>query len=157
MVDRVKTYQLKILRYPGTFAQLKAFSDLGLFDPAPMKMGDVELAPRQAFCSLFEPRVREDVIADVCLIRAQVSGRNDGRPVTAVVELVDYHDPATGFSAMERTTGWHLGIVAAMLARGEAPVGSWPLETAVTGARIVEEARKRGFMVTESVREETTL
>jgi len=94
---KVKTYKLKIRRYPGTFTQFKALSDLGLFDQAPIKIGSVELAPRQIFCSLFEPRALAEATADVCLMRAQVSGLKDGRQVTAVVELVDYHDPATGF------------------------------------------------------------
>lgn len=59
--------------------------------------------------------------------------------------MIDYYGEATGLSSMQRTTGWQLSIVAAMMARSETPVGSIPLETAVPGDAFVLEARKRGF------------
>lgn len=140
---KLKTYQLKVLRYPGTFAQLKAFSDLGLFDPNPRRIAGVDIAPRQVFNTLFEPQVRAEKVDDVCLIRVQARGRN----AEVTVDLVDYADPVTGFSAMERTTGWHLAIVAAMMARGETPLGATPLELAAPAATIVTECRRRGFSI----------
>jgi len=42
--------------------------------------------------------------------------------------------------------------VAAMMAKGEIPAGSIPLELAVPGAAFVREARKRGISVTERIR-----
>jgi lysine 6-dehydrogenase len=89
---------------------------------------------------------------DVCFIRAHVRGLKDGQPAQAQVDLVDRFDEITGFTAMERTTGWHASIVASMLARGETPAGSVPLEIAVPGERFVEEARRRGFSITAQVR-----
>ena len=50
---------------------------------------------------------------------------------------------------MQRTTGWHLSIVASLIARGQTPVGSIPLELAVPGKLFVGEARRRGFQFTE--------
>jgi len=72
------------------------------------------------------------------------------------VEVIDSYDEATGFSAMQRTTGWHLSIVAAMMARGETPLGAQPLELAVSGEAFVREARKRGFHIRESIAESTS-
>jgi len=148
---RLKTYQLKILRYPGSFVQLKAFSDLGLFSPEPVDVNGTQVVPRQLFNHLFEPQVRGNGTKDICLIRAHVLGKKDGRAAEAVVELVDRFDEATGFTAMERTTGWHAAIVAIMLARGETPVGALPLESAVPGAAFVRQARRRGFAISERV------
>jgi lysine 6-dehydrogenase len=148
---KLKTYQLKILRYPGTFAQLKAFSDLGLFELDPVEVDGNPVIPRHVFHRLFEPKVHADVIDDVCIIRARAVGRKSGRKAEAVVEVIDYYDPATGFSSMQRTTGWHLSIVAAMIARGETPIGSVPLELAVAGDGFIREARKRDFQITERV------
>jgi saccharopine dehydrogenase-like NADP-dependent oxidoreductase len=65
--------------------------------------------------------------------------------------MVDYFDETTGFSSMQRTTGWHLSTVAAMMAHEETPVGSVPLEVAVPGGAFVREARKRGFTIIERV------
>ena len=151
---KLKTYQLKVLRYPGSFAQLKAFSDLGLFDPKSIRVGEAEVVPRRVFEALFEPQIRNDgAVRDVSLIRVRAVGSKEGRRAEALVELVDTYDPTTKFSAMERTTGWHASIVAAMMARGETPVGSVPLEIAVPGDVFVREARKRGFEITERLRE----
>jgi lysine 6-dehydrogenase len=149
--NQLQTYELKVLRYPGNFAQLKAFSDLGLFAPEPVKVDGADVVPRQVFHALFEPQVRAEVIKDVCIIRARAVGKKDGAPAEAVAEVIDYYDEATGLSAMQRTTGWHASIVAAMIARGETPAGSLPVEVAIPGDTFVREARRRGFLISERV------
>ena len=148
---KLQTYQLKVLRYPGTFAQLKAFSELGLFNTNPVHVNGNEVVPRNVFHALFEPQVRVDECHDVCILRVRVVGTRDGRRTEAEVELVDYYDEATGFTAMQRTTGWHLSIVAILMAKGEIAHGAIPLELAVPGARFVNEARKRGFNFREEL------
>lgn len=149
--NRLQSYELKVCRYPGTFAQLKAFSDLGLFDPEPVQVGPASIRPRDLFRALYEPQVRQPVMRDLCLIRARATGLKDGRPAVAQVDLVDRYDEATGFTAMERTTGWHLAIVAAMLARGEIAPGAAPLEIAVPADVFMQQARLRGFIINEQV------
>jgi lysine 6-dehydrogenase len=148
---KLKTYQLKILRYPGTFAQLKAFSDLGLYELDPIEVDGKPVVPRHVFHALFEPKVSAAVIDDVCIIRAHALGIKNDRETNAMVEVIDYYDRATGFTSMQRTTGWHLSIVASLMAQGQTPVGSVPLELAVPGDTFVREARRRGFNITERV------
>lgn len=148
---QLQSYELKVCRYPGTYAQLKAFSDLGLFDPEPVQVGQASIRPRDLFQALYEPQVRRPTMRDVCLIRVRATGLKAGWPATAQVDLVDRFDDATGFTAMERTTGWHAAIVAAMLARGEIAPGATPLETAVPALRFVEQARSRGLSITETL------
>lgn len=148
---QLQTYELRVCRYPGTFAQLKAFADLGLFDPEPIPVGQTRVRPRDVFQALYEPRVRAEVMRDLCLIRAQARGVKDGKPAMAQVDLVDRYDEATGFTAMERTTGWHAAIVAGMLARGEVAPGATPLEVAVPAAAFVIEARRRDFAISERI------
>lgn len=148
---RLRTYELKVLRYPGTFAQLKAFSDLGLFDLKPVCVNGNEVVPRELFHVLYEPQVRMDNVKDVCIIRAHAKGKKSGQPTEAMVEVIDYYDEATGFTAMQRMTGWHASIVAEMMARQDTPMGSIPLELAVPGKIFVTEARRRGFKISEHV------
>jgi lysine 6-dehydrogenase len=71
---KLQTYQLKILRYPGSFAQLKAFSDLGLFELDPVQVDGKPVVPRHVFHALFEPKVHADVVKDICIIRARAVG-----------------------------------------------------------------------------------
>jgi lysine 6-dehydrogenase len=147
-LGKLKSYQIKTLRYPGSFAQLKAFSDLGLFELAPIRVDGVDVIPRHVFHALFEPKIRADVVKDVAIVRVRAVGVKSGRPAECVVDVVDYFDEKTGFTAMQRCTGWHLSIVAAMQARGETPKGSVPLEIAVEGDSFVRQAKKRGFKIT---------
>ena len=78
------------------------------------------------------------------------AGRTAGRP-RSLVELIDRYDEATGFTAMERTTGWDGSLKAILNARGVTPRGAHPAEVAVPGPLYAEELRRRGFSLTEEV------
>jgi len=149
---KLKTFQLKIVRYPGTYAHLKAYADLGLYDLEPVLVNGAPVVPRHLFHALYEPKVRAEVVKDVCMIRVLALGSKNGHPAEVTIDLVDRYDPLTGFSSMERTTGWHASIVAAMIARGETPIGAVPLEIAVPGDRFVQEAKLRGFKISEEIK-----
>jgi lysine 6-dehydrogenase len=148
---KVRTLQNKTLRYPGHFAQLRAFYDLGLWDQRPVNVGGAEFVPRDLFHTLFEPKVTFPGENDMILLRVRAVGKKDGRGAEAIVELIDYFDDETGFTSMERTTGWSAAIVAEMMARGEIATGSGGVEVQVPAGRYVEELRKRSINVTESI------
>ena len=65
---------------------------------------------------------------------------------------MDFYDEKTGFSSMERTTGWSIAIVALMMADGRAKKGAVPLELAISSSEFVQEIRRRGIDVKEQVR-----
>ncbi len=148
---KLKTIQNKTVRYPGHFAQLRAFYDLGLWDTEPIQVGDQMVAPRDLFHELFEPMVTFPEDKDVVVIRIQALGTKDGQPAEAVLDLMDFYDEETGFTAMERTTGWDGAIVAGMMARGQTPRGASPVEIAVPPGLFVEELAKRGIEVKANV------
>lgn len=148
---QLETYELKTVRYPGHWAQIKAFADLGLLDLKPIRVGGQEVVPRQVFHALFEPQVSAPDVRDIGVIRVWARGEKDGAPAEITVEVIDVYDEATGFTAMERLTGWHASIVAHMMARGDTPKGAVPLEVAVPGDVFVAEARRRGFRITERI------
>jgi lysine 6-dehydrogenase len=149
---KLKTVQNKTVRYPGHFAQLRAFYDLGLWRTDDVAVNGQSVAPRDLFHALFEPMVTFPDDKDVVVIRIRSTGLKDGRPCEAIVELIDFYDEETGFTAMERTTGWDGAIVAAMMARGQTPRGAVPVELAVDPATFVQELAKRGIDVTTTVR-----
>ncbi len=148
---RLRTLQNKTLRHPGHFAQLRAFYDLGLWDTHPVRVGDVEVVPRDVFHVLFEPKVTFPGDKDIVIVRVKAVGKKDGRDAEAVVELIDFFDEATGFTAMERATGWSAAIVAEMMAHGRTPRGAGGVEVMVPARPFVEELRRRGLRVTEQV------
>ncbi|MBN1483218.1 MAG: saccharopine dehydrogenase NADP-binding domain-containing protein [Chloroflexia bacterium] len=146
---KLRTLQNLTLRYPGHFAQLRAFYELGLWDLEPLQVGDVQVVPRDVFHALFEPKVVFPEDKDLVIVRIKALGKKDGREAEALVQLIDYYDEDTGFTAMERTTGWSAAIVAEMMARGQTPRGAGGLEVMVPPALFVQELRRRGFELEE--------
>jgi lysine 6-dehydrogenase len=50
--------QNKTLRWPGHYAQWKAFSDAGLIGPEPVQVDGVPVIPRQLLHAVLEPQLR---------------------------------------------------------------------------------------------------
>jgi lysine 6-dehydrogenase len=148
---RLRTLQNLTLRYPGNLSQLRAFYDLGLWDLTPIPVGDVQVVPRQVFHALFEPKVTFPEDKDLVIVRVKALGQKDGRDAEALVEVIDYFDEETGFTAMERATGWSAAIVAQMMARGQTPRGAGGVESMVPARPFVEELRRHGLSVAEDV------
>ncbi len=152
---KLRTLQNLTLRYPGHYQQLRAFWDLGLWDQKPVRVGGSEVAPRDIFHALYEPKVifpgDPEKNRDIVFVRVKAVGVKSGRPAQAVVELTDRFDETTGFTAMERTTGWDAAIVAEMMAHGLTPRGAGGVESFVPAGLFVRELRKRGFSIKESV------
>ncbi|MGB3904688.1 MAG: saccharopine dehydrogenase C-terminal domain-containing protein [Anaerolineae bacterium] len=148
---KLRTLQNKTLRHQGHFAKLRAFYDLGLWDLDPVRAGGVEVVPRDVFHALFEPKVTFPEDEDMVIVRVKAVGQKDGRDAEAVVEVIDYFDQETGFTAMERCTGWSAAIVAEMMVRGEIRRGAAGVEAQVPASPFLEELRRRGIRVTEEV------
>jgi lysine 6-dehydrogenase len=152
---KLRTLQNLTLRYPGHFPKLRAFWELGLWDLKPVRVGENEVVPRDVFHTLYEPKVTfpddPEKSKDIVLVRVKALGKKNGRPAKAVVELVDRFDEQTGFTAMERTTGWDAAIVAEMMAHGLTPRGAGGVESFVPAVPFMRELRERGFHIKEQV------
>ncbi len=150
---KLKTYQNKTLRYRGHFKQWKTLMDCGLLEEESVELEDgTKVQPRSLLHAVLEPRLTprpED--KDLVIVRIKGLGKKDGRRAEALVEVIDYYDEKTGFTAMERTTGWHAAIMAIFNARGIVPRGVKPVETAVPAPLFVEELRRRGIPLEEKI------
>jgi lysine 6-dehydrogenase len=148
---KLRTLWNKTLRWPGHFAAWKAYMDAGLLETEPVDVGGVPVVPRDVLHALLDPKIRaKPGEPDLVIVRVLARGRKAGRPAEVVVELIDRFDPATGFTAMERTTGWDGALKAILCARGVVPRGAYPAELAVPGPLYAEELRRRGFSLTET-------
>ena len=149
---KLKSYQNKTIRYPGHFNQLRAFWDLGLFDLNPINIEGQKIIPRKVFHKLLGPKVvfRED--KDLVGIRVKCIGKKNGKDSEVVLDLIDFYDEETGFTAMERTTGWDASIVAIMMAHGNIQKGAIPVELAIPGEDFVAELKKRGIEITIKIK-----
>ncbi len=144
---KLRTLQNLTLRYPGHLAQLRAFYDLGLWDQTPIDVGGTEIVPREVFHALFETKVTFPADKDLVIVRVRALGEKAGRPAEAFVQVIDYYDEETGFTAMARGTGWSAAIVAEMMVRGETPRGAGGVEKMVPAGAFVAELERRGIQV----------
>jgi lysine 6-dehydrogenase len=150
---KIQTYQNKTLRWKGHFEQWKTVIDMGLMDLEPVNINGVEVSPRDVLHACVGPKIMAtENDRDFVIVRIKALGEKDGKPAEVLVEVIDFYDEKTGFTAMERTTGWHGAIVAIMNARRQTPRGVNPVEIGVPARLFVEEMKRRGFSVTEELR-----
>ena len=149
---KLKTLWNKTLRWPGHFAEWKAYMQAGLLETAPVEVQGVKVAPRDVLHTLLDPRIRaKPGEPDLVIVRVLAKGKKDGCTAQVLLDLIDRYDEVTGFTAMERTTGWDGSIKAIMNAHGVTPRGVNPAEIAVPGLQYAAELRKRGFSLTETL------
>lgn len=144
----LRNYEYKTLRYPGHCAIMQAFRHYGFWDEEPVRLGDLEVAPVRLWLELMGERLSDPEYRDVVVTKAV--GVSDD--LTVELDLVERHDEATGFSAMERLTGFSTAIMAQALADGAVPTGCVPYELALSGEEFLRRLSLRGIA---PVRKET--
>jgi lysine 6-dehydrogenase len=144
-LGRLERYENKVLRYPGHFATFEAYKRLGLFSEEPVELDGQHVVPRALYHRLLDPKLRADTLRDVCVMRAVGVGEKGGHPARVTVDLVDRYDSATGFTAMERLTGWHAALMMAWQAEGRIPPGAHRMEQAVRASDVLAALAARGI------------
>jgi len=142
---QLQEFTNKTLRYPGHFEWLRAFKELGLFSEEAIQINENQVVPREVYHALLEPKISAPEIRDVCVIRVVGYGKKDGEETTVTINLIDYYDEKTGFTAMERLTGWHCAMMMGFQARGHVPAGGISMEVAVPAAEFMQAVRERGI------------
>jgi lysine 6-dehydrogenase len=149
---KLRRLENKTVRYKGHAHMFRSFVALGLLDTTPMRVGDAQVAPRDVLHTLLEPKIRKADVHDVCVMRVRCDGIKDGRAASAIVELVDRYDPKTGFTAMQRLTGWHASLMLIGAVTRQIPAGVISVERALPGVAVVDEIRRRGFALRTELR-----
>ncbi|MBI3611529.1 MAG: saccharopine dehydrogenase NADP-binding domain-containing protein [Nitrospirae bacterium] len=149
---RLNSYDYKTVRYPGHYEKIKLMREMGLLDRRPVTVKGASVVPRDLFVKVAGDKIAFPEDSDLVVLRVICRGLKNRKPVELFLDMLEFYDPATGFSAMERTTGFSTGIVAAMLARGDIKdKGVVPLETAVPAGPFVKELHRRGMAVKEKM------
>ena len=149
---KLKTLWNKTLRWPGHFAQWKAYIEAGFLEEQPIEVKGVQVSPRELLHTLLDPKLRaKPGEPDLVIVRVLAKGKKDGLKAQVLLDLIDRYDEKTGFTAMERTTGWDGSIKTILNAQGATPRGVNPAEVAVPGAVYVAELRRRGFWLGETL------
>ena len=145
---RIPTMEYKTLRYPGHAEIMRAIRDLGLLDTEAVDVGGTAVAPRDLFIAVVDPKLRKPGSPDLVALRVEVTGELDGRPRRVQYDLLDYYNPSTGISAMERTTGFSLAITGRMQADGRIDrSGVFTPDQGVPADEYIRELRDRGIRI----------
>jgi len=147
---KIDTMEYKTLRYPGHVAIMRPIRELGLISNAPIFVKGRQIVPRDVFIAAVEPRLFKPGSPDLVALRVVVTGERNGAPASAHFEVLDYYDPASGISAMMRTTGFSLALTALMQASGTIPgKGVFTPDEAVPYQEYVDGLARFGVKVRE--------
>ena len=147
---KLDTYEYKTIRFPGHCERMRIFMDYGFWGEDKVSVDGVEMRPRELFHKLMSEGLRDDQDKDQILVRAFATGKKDGVEGRHQIDIWDKQDPETGFSAMERMTGFPAAIYAHEIAKGNVEKGCVRYELAIPGTTVVEGLKARGINLTES-------
>ncbi len=109
----------KTLRYPGHADRMRMLRETGFFSREPIDVGGTRIAPFSLTAHLlFEAWRLPPGEEDMTVMRIEIAGDLDGRPVHILSMLVDRYDRDTGTTSMARTTGYTCTAGARAVAEG---------------------------------------
>jgi lysine 6-dehydrogenase len=143
--NRVRNYEYKTIRWPGHCERMRIFKDFGFWGEAEIDVKGAKVRPRDVFYRVFGNKLAQYEDLDQCVVRGVGVGTRKGERIRLQVDIHDRQCETTGFTSMERTTGFSIAILAQAVAKGEVPAGAVRYENALTGTRFLEEIQKRGI------------
>lgn len=141
---KVPNYEYKTIRFPGHCERMRLYKDFGLWREDTVKVPGGEVRPKDVFNAVFGPALAQFVDKDMCAVRAVGTGTKGGQKVQLQIDIFDKEDDATGFTSMERLTGFSMAIYAIEIANGGMPAGTIRYENGMTGTKFCEEIQRRG-------------
>jgi lysine 6-dehydrogenase len=144
---RVKNYCYKTIRFPGHCERMKIFKDFGFWKMDEICVNGVKVKPREVWHKLMGDGLATFVDQDLAVVRGIAAGKKDGKHATWQIDIFDLEDAHTGFTAMERLTGFSCSIYAIEIAEGLTEAGCLRYETAMKSTKMLEELQKRGVEI----------
>jgi len=142
---KIPNYEYKTIRFPGHCALMRIFKDFGFWNESEIEVKGKRIVPKDAFNAIFGPELEKFVDLDMCAVRAVGTGKKNGVPTKIQIDIFDKQCEETGFTSMERLTGFSMAIYAIAMANGEVPAGCVRYENAMTGTKFCEEIQRRGI------------
>ena len=141
----VTNYEYKTIRFTGHCAYMKMFKDFGFWNENEIDVRGTKVKPKDVWCKVFGEELGKIKDVDQCVIRAIGIGTKAGKPTKLQIDIHDKQCDETGFTSMERLTGFSLSTYAIDVANRLMPPGALRYEQAMTGTRFVEEIQRRGI------------
>lgn len=142
---KIKNYEYKTIRFPGHCERMRIFKDFGFWNEHAIDVKGTPIVPKDVFNAVFGPALAKFVDLDMCAVRGVGVGTKNGERTRLQVDIFDRQCEETGFTSMERLTGFSMAIYAIDVANGQMEPGCLRYENAMTGVRFCEEIQKRGI------------
>lgn len=150
----IQTLEYKTIRYPGHAEKFQLLVDLGLLSrDNEVNVDGKTVKVRDVMREQLSPQLRLGDKSDAVLLRVSVSGEAHGMPAVYEYNLVTEKDLSVNETAMARATANTISVVAQMIGNGTITKrGVHPPETIVPGEQYIEEMKKRGVIIEETVK-----
>ncbi|MDW0113998.1 saccharopine dehydrogenase C-terminal domain-containing protein [Sporosarcina saromensis] len=150
----VQTLEYKTIRYKGHAEKFQLLVDLGLLSrDNEVTVNGQSVKVRDVMREQLSPQLRLGDKSDAVLLRVIVSGEAHGMPATYEYNLVTEKDLTVNETAMARATANTISVVAQMIGNGTITKrGVHPPECIVPGEPYIEEMKKRGVIIEETVK-----
>ena len=112
--DKIKYLDYKTIRYPGHCQHVKPLLDLGFASEKPTVIDGKQIIPRKLLIDSLLKNIPTEG-KDVVLLKVLGNGKNKGQNIEITYELIDYCDEENNISAMMRTTGFPVSIIAQLI------------------------------------------
>ena len=141
-----------ICRLQGHAALWERLVKSGFVSTKPVKVKGVDVVPAE-FCAALLGSQNQFHYGkgerDVALIRSDVRGIRNGTPARTVVQLVDFRDLNTGYTAMQRTVAYPMSIGTQMVMNGVISKRGIIDASDVPFDPLCKELEKRGLFITK--------
>jgi len=150
--DKIDYLDYKTIRYPGHCEKFKILLDIGLGGEKVIRIGEQEVVPRKNLINLLMknlPVTGQDVV----LLKVLSEGLKNGKKIRLEYTLIDYYDEKNDITAMMRTTGYPVSIIAQMIEDGTITrKGVFCPEEIVPPNPFFEELEKRDIQIKREIK-----
>jgi lysine 6-dehydrogenase len=117
-IRNVREMDEKTIRWPGHAKQIRTLIECGLLETKPITYHKQQITPLQFVSDTLSARLTLGRERDLTLLRVEVSGKKNGKPIHHRYQMIDHYDSRHGITSMARTTAFPCSIAAQILASG---------------------------------------
>jgi lysine 6-dehydrogenase len=141
----------KTIRYKGHCEKFKTFLDMGFAKEKKIRIGNQTFIIKDVFASLLI-NILQTAVKDVVLLRVLAEGMKNGKKINVEYNMIDYYDEKNDITAMMRTTGYPVSILAQMIEQGAIKErGVFCCEEIVPCKPFFEELSKRDIKIINNI------
>lgn len=148
----IKYLDYKTIRYPGHCEKFKLLLDLGLGDNKPIKINKLKINPRELLIKFLEKLIPING-EDVVLLKVFSEGMKNNEKIKIEYTMIDYFDKKNNITAMMRTTGYPVSIIAQMIEqRIIKKYGVYTPEEIINPKYFFKELEKRDIVIRKKIK-----